>query len=152
MCTQVLYLCIYHRFVLDGTYLLGDSAYPCRSTLIVPYRDNGHLTAAQRNFNKRLSKCRVVVENAFGLLKQRFRQLYHCKLKSLSRTVKLIYVACVLHNLADLEDISHLEPPQVERPDPQAQQIVVLDDQFMQEEDIPGNILRDEICRQLVTN
>ncbi|XP_028047037.1 putative nuclease HARBI1 [Monomorium pharaonis] len=47
----------------DDGYLLGDSAYPCLQRLIVPYRDNGHLTRAQINFNQRLSSCRVVIEN-----------------------------------------------------------------------------------------
>ncbi|EZA61930.1 hypothetical protein X777_04741, partial [Ooceraea biroi] len=46
--------------------------------------DNGHLTRAQRRFNQKLSSCRVV-ENAFGCLKQRFRQFYHFKLRNIPR-------------------------------------------------------------------
>jgi len=33
---------------------------------MVPYKDNGHLTQNQNNFNKILSSSRVVVEQAFG--------------------------------------------------------------------------------------
>ncbi|XP_071651213.1 uncharacterized protein [Temnothorax longispinosus] len=67
----------------DNYILLGDSAYPCLSQLIVPYKDNGHLTRRQRTFNQKLSSSRVIIENAFGCLKQRFRQLYHFKLRDI---------------------------------------------------------------------
>lgn len=89
-----------NRYFSEGGYLLRDSAYPCLSNLIVPYRDNGHLTRAQTNFNIRLSSCRVV-ENAFGCLKQKFRQLYHIKLRNIIRLVQVIHACCILHNLAN---------------------------------------------------
>ncbi|XP_036342426.1 protein ANTAGONIST OF LIKE HETEROCHROMATIN PROTEIN 1-like [Rhagoletis pomonella] len=43
-------------------YLLGDSAYPCTQYVITPYKDNGHLTPAQKNFNVKLSSGRVAIE------------------------------------------------------------------------------------------
>lgn len=78
---------------------------------MVPYRDNGHLTRTQRNFNRKLSSCRVIIENAFGCLKQRFRQLYNLKLKDIVRIVRVIHACCVLHNMANVEDIEFFEPP-----------------------------------------
>lgn len=33
-------------------HLLGDSAYPLDVFIMTPYRDNGHLTARQKKFNK----------------------------------------------------------------------------------------------------
>lgn len=95
----------------DNYYLLGDSAYPCLKQLIVPYRDNGHLTRAQRHFNQKLSSCRVIIENAFGCLKQRFRQLYHFKLRDIVRMVCIIHACCVLHNMANTGEIEYFEPP-----------------------------------------
>lgn len=91
-----------HNICGDNYYLLGDSAYPCLKQLIVPYKDNGHLTRAQRSFNQKLSSCRVVIENAFGCLKQRFRQLYHFKLRDVPRMVRVIHACCVLHNIANV--------------------------------------------------
>jgi len=57
---------------------------------MVPYRDNGHLTRAQIHFNYRLSTCRVIAEHFIGILKQRFRQLYHLKLRNIVRMVQII--------------------------------------------------------------
>jgi len=136
--------------ILGGSYIVGDSAYPCLEYLMVPYRDNGHLTRAQRHYNNRLSSCRVIVENAFGVLKQRFRQLYHFKLQNIVRMVQIIHACCVLHNLASIDDIELLEPPhEDDYPDPEAQIVRNNNDEI-----IPGNecgrILRDELCRQLI--
>ncbi|CAI6363007.1 unnamed protein product [Macrosiphum euphorbiae] len=56
-------------------HILGDGAYPLTEKIMVPYKDNGHLTQNQKNFNKILSSSRVVVEQAFGKLIGRFRKL-----------------------------------------------------------------------------
>jgi len=58
-----------------GTHLLGDSAYPLHSYLMTPFRDNGHSIRRQTNYNTKLSSKRIVIEQAFGLLKGRFRRL-----------------------------------------------------------------------------
>ncbi|EFN60761.1 Putative nuclease HARBI1, partial [Camponotus floridanus] len=96
-----------HEFCGNNYLLLGDSAYPCLKELIVPYRDNGHLTHAQRSFNQKLSSCRVIIENAFGYLKQRFPQLYHFKLRDIVRMVYVIHACCVLHNIANMENLQY---------------------------------------------
>jgi len=114
---------------------------------MVPYKDNGHLTRAQRNFNSKLSSCRVVIENAFGCLKQRFRQLYHFKLRNI---VQIIHACCVLHNLASIRDLELLEPPlQDDYPDLEANMINIYNDEIIPENQ-RGRILRDELCRQLI--
>lgn len=58
-------------------YILSDCAYPCLCNLLTPYQDNGNLTAIERNYNATLSNVRIVKEHTFGILKQKFRQLYH---------------------------------------------------------------------------
>ncbi|XP_048750321.2 uncharacterized protein LOC125662190 [Ostrea edulis] len=52
----------------DG-HLLGDSAYPNLTWLLTPFRDNGHLTEAQIQFNYVHSSIRSNVERLFGILK-----------------------------------------------------------------------------------
>ena len=56
-------------------HLLGDSAYALMMQVMVPYRDNGHLTAGQKKYNVRHSATRSVIERAFGRLKGKFRRL-----------------------------------------------------------------------------
>ncbi|XP_032675599.1 putative nuclease HARBI1 [Odontomachus brunneus] len=80
-------------------HILGDAAYPLTKYLITPYRDYGNLTEEQRNFNYKFSVCRVKIENAFGLLKARFRQLIRLDFHTVQRSCKFIIACCTLHNL-----------------------------------------------------
>lgn len=126
----------------DSCILLGDSAYPLRRYLLTPYRDNGHLTREQKLFNKTLSSCRVDIENTFGHLKQRFRQLYHLKLKDHIRLCHFIRACCVLHNLghsADINIFNNEDPITDDQPDVEQPHFQLH---------APYTI-RDEICHQI---
>lgn len=101
-------------------FLLGDSAYPCLRHLLTPYKDFGNLSNAQKNYNKKLSHCRVLIEHTIGLLKQRFRQLYHLKSKNIEFICHFIRACCVLHNICNENDI--LEDATVEENDEEIQQ------------------------------
>ena len=70
--------------------IIGDSAYGLSNFLMHPFVDRGHLTQSQIEFNSRLSKTRVVVENGFGRLKGRFR----CLAKRMEVSVPN---CCVIH-------------------------------------------------------
>jgi len=141
-------------FISDGSIFLGDAAYPCFLQLITPYRDNGHLTQAQRNFNRIHSQCRISVEHGFGLLKQRFRQLYFLKLRNMQFIVKFILACCVLHNLPDLNDLEHMKQPEHEdNANINAQALLhhvsAADEDQDPIDDRHGRDFRDELCRQL---
>ena len=87
----------------QNTHLIGDGAYPLKIWLLKPYQDNGHLTCTQRCFNYRLSSARVAIEQAFGLLKGRFRRLKLLDTKSIKTAVDTI-ICCVFHNICLIND------------------------------------------------
>jgi len=74
-----------------------------------PFAVTPRITAAQKNFNYRQSRARMVVENAFGRLKGRWR----CLLKRLDfalENVPNVVAACViLHNLCEMYG-DHFQP------------------------------------------
>jgi len=79
-------------------HLLGDSAYALSSHLIVPFRDNGHLTTEQKKFNNAHSATRVDIERCFGLLKGKFRKLKYLDMRNVREIPFVIVTCCVLHN------------------------------------------------------
>jgi len=95
-------------------HLLGDAAYPLRKWLLTPYRDYGNLTDSERNFNYKLSATRVKIENAFGLLKQRFRQLQRTEFLSVIKISQFIVSCCVLHNFCLMNDDDWIENIEIE--------------------------------------
>lgn len=89
--------------IVSGTeippLIIGDSAYPLLKWLVKPYPNRGHLTPDKREFNKKLSTARSVVERAFGMLKGRWRLLLE-KVEQQTRTLsKTVLAASVLHNI-----------------------------------------------------
>lgn len=54
-----------------GLHRLGDKAYRVTKTCNVTYVDFENSTTVQSNFNKRLSSCIMMIERAFGCLKER---------------------------------------------------------------------------------
>lgn len=101
-------------------HIIGDNAYHLREYLLTPYKDYGALTDAERNYNYVFSSTRVLIENTFGILKSRFRQLSCLDFHKVQKISKFILSCCVLHNLCidkndfidsdnDLDDENDLE-------------------------------------------
>ena len=79
-------------------FLVGDDAFAFRTYMMKPYSAR-NLTREERIFNYRLSRARRVVENAFGILANRF-QVFLTTMRHEALTVRLIVNACILlHNL-----------------------------------------------------
>ncbi|XP_016418989.1 putative nuclease HARBI1 [Sinocyclocheilus rhinocerous] len=102
-----------------GFYILGDAAYPLTSWLMKPFPDNGFLTAQQQVYNHKTSKARVVVENAFGRLKGRWRCLLKRNDCNLERVKSMVLTCCVLHNLCETHGEEYREEWCVPGPFPQ---------------------------------
>ena len=94
-----------------GPLLVGDSAYPLSVWLMKPFKQTPTLTESQLRFNRALSQARVVIEQAFGILKGRWRCLYKLLEEKTSRVPTTIMACCVLHNICiDVGDPSAIDP------------------------------------------
>lgn len=92
-----------YRKSIDGflgqNFLLGDSAYPCLDWLICPFKDSRNLIQNKKLFNYHHSATRIVIENAFGFLKRRFRRLKYFENDDLKFVAQCIVATAVLHNI-----------------------------------------------------
>ena len=78
-------------------YFCADDAFRLNYTTMKPYGGHG-LPREEQIFNKRLSRGRRTVENAFGIMAMRFRILLHC-IENQPRNATIMTTAiCVLHN------------------------------------------------------
>lgn len=76
----------------------GDDAFALRSYMMKPYGAR-RLTDEERIYNYRISRARRVVENAFGILANRF-QVLMSTMQHQPSTIRLIVMTCMLlHNL-----------------------------------------------------
>eukprot|EP00794_Sanderia_malayensis_P017876 gene17876-19655_t len=82
-------------------FIIGDAAYPLLSWVMKPFADNGNLSDEKAHFNYRLSRARMVVENAFGCLKGRWRCLLKQNEADYSKINEVVATCCTLHNICE---------------------------------------------------
>lgn len=104
-----------------GYYVLGDSAYPLQNWLLKPFPDNGRLSFEQQTY-KKVCRARVVVENAFGRLKGRWRCVMKRNDSDIELVKSMVLTCCALQNLCE----SHGEDYQHEWDTPVSAEPVVL--------------------------
>ena len=114
--------------------IVGDDAFALRSYLIKPYgRTRRVLTHAERIFNYRASRARRVVENAFGILANRWGCMLTTMKQHPKTVIAIVSACCILHNilrsqglqrgLADEEDADHQVIPGSWRKGPAANMV-----------------------------
>lgn len=86
-------------FIKDNQYLLGDLVYTPKLWLVSPYRKTKTMNDQQRKFNVILSATRVVLLEAFVLLKRRFRKLEQIETGQIPFINQCVMAACTMHNI-----------------------------------------------------
>lgn len=101
-------------------YLVADYAYKAKTFLVKPYCvKHGEFAVDKREFGKKLSLGRIKVENAFGLLKNRWRILQNVNV-DLSFAPTVVGACCLLHNFVQLR--GEAEPDDQQDPHPNSEE------------------------------
>ena len=79
-------------------FVIGDAAFALRTTLMKPFGAKP-LTMEEMIFNYRLSRARRCVENAFGILANRFRCLLSAMAQVPSTVETIVLAYLCIHNL-----------------------------------------------------
>jgi len=88
--------------------LVGDEAFPMRPYLMKPFSSRG-LSHSERIFNYRLSRARRVVENAFGILANRFRIFHHPMQLTPEVAEDVVLASCALHNYLSSRNVGEAQ-------------------------------------------
>lgn len=88
---------------------VGDDAFPLKRYMLKPYPFRSQ-SRRQRIFSYRLSRARRTVENAFGILSNRFRVFLTTINLHPSKVEKLLLASVVLHNMLTEEHSSEYSP------------------------------------------
>lgn len=103
--------------ILMPYMFIGDEAYPLRADLMKPYPFR-NLNRSQRLFDYRLSRTQRVVENAFGILANRFRVFRTTISLDPDKVMNIIFACLCLHNfLRDRRSDAYLPPAYVDSED-----------------------------------
>ena len=79
-------------------YICADDAFPLQENIMKPYSYKD-MMVERRVYNYRISRARRVVENAFGIMANRFR-VFHTRIGlEPAKVEKIVMAACVLHNM-----------------------------------------------------
>jgi hypothetical protein len=82
-------------------YLLADKGYQNLAWMLTPFKHDGQpLAVAEVLYNRRHRRGRSVVENAFGLLKESWRELLHKTELHITVVPDVVNACCILHNLS----------------------------------------------------
>ncbi|TDH01504.1 hypothetical protein EPR50_G00181260 [Perca flavescens] len=142
--------------------IVADKAFPLTDYLLKPYV-NRRLTVEQRIFNYRLSRARTVVENAFGIMANRFRVLLTTINIQDTVTVEYIVLACcALHNFlrSEASNVYMADIVDQEGPDGDIIEGRWRQDSVLQQAPLPksnnaavrAKQIRDERCRYFMSD
>lgn len=133
------------EFFPFNSHLLGDSAYPLGQHILVPFKDNGHLSRKQVKYNTLHAASRSVIERVFAYLKGRWRRLKYLELHNTYFLPDVIMAACILHNFClqqkdHVDDVNASEENDLETYDENVTEIEDSRNGFQKRNDIVNNL------------
>ena len=79
-------------------FFVADAAFPMKTWLQKPHPQRG-LTEEEQVYNQRISRARMIVENVFGMVVNKFR-VFHTPINARPKQVeKMVLATCILHNM-----------------------------------------------------
>jgi len=90
-----------------GTFLVGDAGYPTNANILLPYPSV--VNPANLWFNFIQSSTRIVVKQAFGRLKNRFRILLNAQMATPYRARNNSFACMILHNILNRRGTLYLQ-------------------------------------------
>ncbi|RVE45216.1 hypothetical protein evm_010106 [Chilo suppressalis] len=149
----------YAKFLVTHQYLwiypynlTGDSGYPQRPWLMTPYLNPAH-NSIEENYNALHISARVVIENTFGRLKNRWRCVHRDRTLHYQpeKCARIFIACCVLHNIAIKYNVP--EPEETEITPGQSQETFDQQDTVIENEGVSdllmGRALRGQLARRL---
>lgn len=106
--------------------IIGDEAFALKPYLLrpFPYRQS-RSDISKEKYNFRLCRARRVVENAFGILSQKWRLFYRPMETKVDTSILVVQTACILHNFLIAKKS---DDGMIELLDPAEPQIAALED------------------------
>ncbi|XP_050339968.1 uncharacterized protein LOC126766145 [Bactrocera neohumeralis] len=97
--------------------ILADSAYPVSRYLIALFRDNGHHSREEKQFNYYMSSTRVFIEQTFGIFRAKFKILNHIDMRNIEDISTVILACAILHNFILRSNPVHSEDNHTSMPE-----------------------------------
>jgi hypothetical protein len=91
-----------------------DKGYPLLSWIMTPYKDGKHHLGLEFLYNQKHKRGKLVVKNAFGIMKQIFKELFKKKNLHITIVPNGFNVCYLFHNKTlgkkemDVEELMHL--------------------------------------------
>ncbi|XP_050312156.1 uncharacterized protein LOC126749645 [Anthonomus grandis grandis] len=124
---------------------IGDEAFSLMTNFMKPYRHTTRIDYGEKCFNYRLSRARRVVENAFGILANRFRVLLTPIATKVETVDDIVMACCVLHNLLRGKSTTYIQPNHIDREDVNSGTVLLGDDRHTNSELTSLDISRHDV-------
>jgi len=83
---------------LQNYHILGDTAYPVKPYLVMPFCDTRDFSADECHFNTIQSASRTIIQCAFARVNRKFRRLKYLDMDKVQLVTTAITATSVVHN------------------------------------------------------